>query len=239
MRIVGLTGGIACGKSTVSRLLQQNHKLPIIDCDVVAREVILPNRRAYKRIIDNFRYTVPNLINPDQSINRPALGQAVFGNQQNLAILNSIVQPAIRFEIAKQLVKAYLQSQHMVILDAPLLYETKLHLLCRLVITVSCDEEIQVERLLSRNPELTKEDARKRISSQLSTKERNHRADIVLHNNKSPEVLQKYVEELVEEIRPNPIVTLLNGFPPFGLISALLTFSNTGIRDLLKATSFK
>lgn len=236
---MGLTGGIACGKSTVSKELRERHHLTVIDADIIAREVVNPDRPAYNKIISNFLEIVPDLINEDRSLNRAALGQAVFGNKERLGILNSIVHPAVKNEIARQIMMAYIRLKSMVIVDVPLLYESKLHLICGLVITVSCDEDVQVERLLSRNPELTKEDALKRISSQMSNQERNYRSDIVIDNNKSLAILRTSIDSLVEEIRPNPLCTLLELFPPFGLISALFTFMIRRITDRYKGTTPK
>lgn len=236
MLIVGLTGGIACGKSTVSKELRERHKLTVVDADVIAREVVYPGKPAYTKIIEHFAGIVPDLVNEDKSLNRAALGQAVFGNKERLEILNSIVHPAVKNEIARQILLAYIKLKSMVILDVPLLYESKLHLICGLVVTISCDEDVQIERLLNRNPELTKEDAIKRISSQMSNKERNYQSDIVVENNKSFAILRTSIDSLVEEIRPNPLFTLLDLFPPFGLASAFFTFLIRRMTDRYKGT---
>ncbi|KAI3404733.1 CAB5 [Candida oxycetoniae] len=224
MLIVGLTGGIACGKSTVSKELKNKYNLFVIDADQVAREVVLPGRPAYQKIVDAFK-NVPHLINEeDMSLNRAVLGQAVFSDKLKLNILNSIVHPAVKWEIAKQILKAYLSLCSVVILDVPLLFESQLHLVCGLVITVSTTAESQVKRLLERNPELNREDAENRIKSQMSNEERNYKSDIVIDNSKSLQDLHKELQLVVPQIKPRKIWTLLDLFPPIAIASALFTF---------------
>ncbi|EGW31138.1 uncharacterized protein SPAPADRAFT_142544 [Spathaspora passalidarum NRRL Y-27907] len=239
MLIVGLTGGIGCGKSTVSKQLQSKHKLTVVDADLIAREVVYPGKPAYNKIIASFGDIVPNLVNDDRSLNRAALGQAVFGNKERLAVLNAIVHPAVKYEMAWQIFKAYIRCNRVVILDVPLLYESKLDLLCGLVVTVSCDRETQIERLVSRNPELSREDIEKRISSQMSNEERNYRSDIVLENNKSLAMLHISIDSLVHEIKPNLLWYLADLFPPVAIVSALFTFAVRRITERFKGTKPK
>ena len=165
MLIVGLTGGIATGKSTVSNSLREKHGLTVIDADSIAREVVCPGKSAYKQIVETFK-DIPNLINADQTLNRGELGKAVFGNKQRIGQLNGIVHPAVKTEIVWQLLVAYVSLQRMVILDVPLLFESGLNVICGVTVTVSCSLEMQIERLLARNPELSAEDGQKRIQSQ-------------------------------------------------------------------------
>lgn len=237
MLIVGLTGGIATGKSTVSTTLKDKYNISVIDADVIAKEVVNPGRKAYQRIIETFGDEVPDLVSEsDGSLNRPALGKAVFGNKVNLSKLNSIVHPAVRKEIFWQLFKAYISFNDIVILDVPLLFEATMHRLCGLVITVSCERIKQIERLKLRNPELSEDDANKRIDSQMSNEERNYRADLVIDNSKTEKDLQDSIDSIVHEIRPGMLYTLLDYFPPFGLVSALYTFATRSFRDKYKGT---
>lgn len=239
MLIVGLTGGIACGKSTVSKELKDRYGLTIVDADLIAREVVYPNKPAFNKIVAAFGDEVPNLINEDGNLNRAALGQAVFGNKEKLAILNSIVHPAVKWEIFKQIIRAYFSLNKLVILDVPLLYESGLSLLCGLTVTVSCERNVQIERLLARNNELSESDANKRIESQMSNKERNYRSDIVLDNSGSLDSLKESIKCLVPEIKPNLIWYLLDLFPPFAVTSALFTFTIRRIADRFKGTKPK
>ncbi|KAK6462065.1 dephospho-CoA kinase [Scheffersomyces coipomensis] len=236
MLIVGLTGGIASGKSTVVNYLKDEYKLTIVDADLIAREVVQPGKRAYHQIVAAFQEVVPNLLNEeDKTLNRAALGSAVFGNKERLSILNSIVHPAVKIEIAWQIFRAYIGLKSLVILDVPLLFETKLDKICGLTITITCPRDIQLERLISRNKELSKEDAEKRIASQLSNEERNFRADLVIDNSGDLKQLHSSVASVVDEIKPKFIFTVLEYFPPFAIISAVYTFVIRSLRDRFKA----
>lgn len=236
MLIVGLTGGIATGKSTVSVTLREKYNLTVVDADVIARQVVDPGTRAYGKILEAFSQDVPDLINADLSLNRAALGRAVFGHKDRLRKLNSIVHPAVRREIFWQVFKAYISFKELVILDVPLLFESGLHRFCGVVVTVSCERPLQVERLMIRNPELTEEDANNRIDSQMSNEERNYRADIVIDNGKSLNELKSAVGSVVAEIRPWKLFTVLDYLPPLGILSAVYTFAVRQMRDFYKGT---
>lgn len=237
MLVVGLTGGIAAGKSTVSTTLREKYKLTVVDADVIAKEVVDPGRKAYKQIVETFGPEIEGLVNPDDySLNRALLGKAVFGNKEKLAQLNRIVHPAVKKEIIWQVLKAYVTFKSIVVLDVPLLYESGLYRVCGLVVTVSCERQVALERLVDRNPELSREDAEKRISSQMSNEERNYRADLVIDNNGVQLVLNTAIDSIVKEIRPLPFITFLDLFPLFGLLSALYTVALRSIRDKYKGT---
>lgn len=222
MLILGLTGGIACGKSTVSSHLKAQG-YPIVDADVIAREVVEPGKPAYKKVVAAFSEMVPNLCNEDGLLNRAELGKAVFGNPDRLRILNSIVHSAVKKEMGWQILKLYFQGHRLAVLDVPLLFEAKLNLICGATVTVSAEYETQIDRLRQRNPELTQEDAEKRIASQLSNDERNSRADIVISNNGSLEDLKLEVDQMISAKRPSRFWTWLNLFPPIGITNAIIT----------------
>lgn len=96
MLVVGLTGGIACGKSTVSRRLRDKYKLPIVDADKIARQVVEPGQNAYDQIVLYFKDKIPNLLLEDGHLNREALGKWVFSHKEDLQALNGITHPAIQ-----------------------------------------------------------------------------------------------------------------------------------------------
>lgn len=230
MLIVGLTGGIATGKSTVSTRLAENHNLTIIDADLIAKEVVQPGKNAYTQIVKTFA-DVEDLINDDKSLNRAALGSAVFGNKEKLSKLNSIVHPAVKKEIVWRILSAYFRLERLVILDVPLLFESGLDMVCGLTISVSSSDKLQIERLLNRNPELSREDAEKRISSQMPSSHRNYRADIVIENNSDVASLRKEVDHVVKAITPGLFRTVLEYFPPVGIFAAVLYFTLRQLRD--------
>lgn len=222
MLIIGLTGGIACGKSTVSSHIA-SLGIPVVDADAIARQVVEPGTPAYKQVVEAFSALVPQLLNSDGSLNRAELGKAVFGDKERLARLNKIVHGAVKREMARQVLWLYLQGNAAAVLDVPLLFEAGLDRVCGFILTVACDDETQLQRLLKRNPDLTHEDAQKRILSQLSSAERAQRADRVISNNGSVEDLRKEVERVMLTLVPGVFWKVLALFPPWGLLSATLT----------------
>lgn len=220
MLVIGLTGGIACGKTTVSRRLEKRHKLPIIDADKVAREVVEPGQDAYNKIVDYFKTKIPDLLNEDGTLNRAALGKWVFCHPEDLKALNGITHPAIRYEIFKKVGKCYLKGYKMCILDVPLLFEAHLDTFCGVTVSVICGEETQLRRLLERNPEMSLDEARNRIKSQMPMNERIRRSDYVINNDGDLESLYGQIQGVISTVTPTLFRTALEYFPPFGAISA-------------------
>ncbi|SCV04046.1 LANO_0G07822g1_1 [Lachancea nothofagi CBS 11611] len=221
MLIVGLTGGIACGKSTVSKRLEESYKIPVIDADKIAREIVEPHRDAYNQIVRHFQAKIPDLLQSDGSLNRVALGKYVFANHADLKVLNGITHPAVRFEIFKQILCYYFQGKKMCVLDVPLLFESGLDKFCGVTVSVMCDQKLQIARICSRNSELSHQDAENRIKAQMTHKERSRRSDYILENNDTTELLYGQVQTLVGKIRPSWTRTILEYFPPFAIVSAL------------------
>lgn len=234
MLVVGLTGGIASGKSTVSKEFAENG-IPIIDADVIARQVVEPGRKAYEQVVAAFGNEVEDLVLPkDASLNRPALGKAVFGKPEKLAVLNKIVHGAVKKEMAWQLLKGYIGGHKIIVLDVPLLFESGINAICGKTVTVYTEKETQLKRLLERNPELSEEDARKRIESQLSNDARNHRADFVLDNNRTVGELKENVKSLISELTPSWFWYYADLFPPIGLTLAIVTIAFRAFLDYFK-----
>jgi dephospho-CoA kinase len=193
MLIIGLTGSIATGKSTVSSLLSSlPHNIPIIDADVLARKVVEPGSAGYKAIVNYFGPSTPDLLlppGPDASskdlrpapLNRPALGRRVFGDSEerkrDRTILNKIVHPAVRWEVYKSLLYYYLRGHWAVVLDVPLLFESGMDVICGTVIVVAVkDPAVQMRRLRERDPHLSAEDAENRVRSQGEVREKVRKA---------------------------------------------------------------
>jgi len=228
MLIVGLTGGIATGKSTVSKYLSEKHHLPIVDADLIARQVVEPGTKAYKQIISHFTPLIPegeSLVDEHGSLNRPVLGRAVFGNEIERKVLNSIVHPAVRLEMARQVILTWVKGYPMVILDVPLLFESKLDIYCGVSVVVSCNDEQQRSRLLKRDPHLSEDEADKRIASQMSINEKLLLADYVIKNESSLDTLYCKLDALISNMKPNIIVSLAEWLlPPIGFIVALYIY---------------
>jgi dephospho-CoA kinase len=220
MLLIGLTGSIATGKSTVSLILRNPpYQLPIIDADVLARRVVEPGTPGYKEIVARFSPTIPDLLLPlseqestgdtagsrGQPLNRQALGRRVFGDdparRRDRAILNGIVHPAIRKEMYKEILYYFFRGHWAVVLDIPLLFESGLDMICGTIIVVAVsDPTIQMRRLRVRNPQLSVEDAEHRVQSQGDVREKARQADargvgagVVVWNDGTVEQLEKAV----------------------------------------------
>ena len=248
MLLLGLTGSIATGKSTVSSLLSKPpYSLPIIDADLIARQVVEPGTAGYNAIVKYFLPSTPDLLldAPSTStakgrpLNRPALGRRIFGSgeerERDRKVLNGIVHPAVRREMYKQMVWAYLRGSWAVVLDVPLLFESGWERYCGTILVVGVsDPAIQIQRLVARNAELTEEDARNRVSSQGSIKEKAERclrrgkgAGVVVWNDGGKEDLEKEIRTVMEEVRrasPRWWSTLLWLCPPLAAGVAVLSW---------------
>jgi len=197
MLLVGLTGGIATGKSTVSGMLR-DAGLPIVDADVVAREVVEPGTTTLEKIKLAFG---PSVID-NGVLNRRRLGDIVFSNSQELARLNDIIQPAISRAMADKINFWRMQQVPILILDVPLLFERNYEKDGKIdkIIVVTTDEATQLERLKLRN-QLSDSQARNRIRSQLPLKDKVAQADYVIDNNQDQKSLTQQVAALIENLK--------------------------------------
>ncbi len=232
MLVVGLTGGIASGKSTVSAKLHDRYNFPIIDADKIARDIVEPGKPAYQNIVRYFKDKIPGLLNDDKTLNRPVLGRYVFANKSELQILNSLTHPEVRKEIFRRILTCWLHFEQICVLDVPLLFEAGMNKMCAKTICVICNEEIQLQRLMERNPELSKEDCVNRIRNQLGNKERASKADIVLKNDGTLDQLYDELDNGVNAIVPSKLWTSLEVIcPPLAAISASLYILRNFIID--------
>ncbi|WJY27988.1 MULTISPECIES: dephospho-CoA kinase [Sporosarcina] len=190
--IIGLTGSIASGKSTVARMLKEKG-LPIVDADEIARLVVEPGSPVLEDIKAAFG---PRAIREDGAMNREYVGKLVFGDDAKRMQLNGIIHPAIRKELIAQK-ELYIEAgAETVVLDIPLLFENRLFEYVEKILVVSVSPEIQLERLMLRNG-LTKAEAATRIASQLPVKEKEAGADAVIHNDGSLEETERQVDEVL------------------------------------------
>ncbi|UOE61176.1 dephospho-CoA kinase [Priestia filamentosa] len=189
---VGLTGGIASGKSTVSAILRE-HNIPVIDADIIAREVVEPGKEAYNQIVKRFGR---DILEEDGTLNRSALGEIVFNDEQKRQQLNAIVHPAVRKEMLSKR-DHYLQHERNVILDIPLLFESNLTHIVDKVLLVYVDEEVQLKRLIERNG-FSEREALARIKAQDPLKDKVAKSDEVINNNGSKEETRKKVTHIID-----------------------------------------
>jgi dephospho-CoA kinase len=190
--IIGLTGGIASGKSTVSAFLQEKG-YTIIDADLAARMVVEVGQPAYLAIVEAFG---KGILQENGQIDRAGLGAIIFNDQTKRNLLNGIVHPAVRSMMLSHKDEAIENGKQTIIMDIPLLFESDLTWMVDRTIVVTVEEDVQLSRLMKRN-ELTEEEAASRISSQLPLREKAEKADAVIDNNGSVEDTLKQVEELL------------------------------------------
>ncbi|WP_370221779.1 dephospho-CoA kinase [Cytobacillus sp.] len=175
---VGLTGGIASGKSTVSSLLTEKG-YTVIDADIEARLAVEKGEEAYQEIVRHFGERV---LLSDGSIDRAELGSIIFHDEKERKALNSIVHPAVRKRMTAKKEQAIRNNEQLIILDIPLLFESKLQYMCDKTLLVYADEDIQLQRLMQRN-QLSENEAMARIHSQMPLREKKALADAVIDNN--------------------------------------------------------
>ncbi|WP_301108480.1 dephospho-CoA kinase [Sporosarcina sp.] len=198
--IIGLTGSIASGKSTVANMLREKG-YPIVDADVIAREVVEPGSPLLNEIQNVFGDEV---IQEDGSLNREKLGSVVFSDETKRRQLNELMHPAIRGEMVRQKEQYVEQGFKTVIMDIPLLFESKLQSYVEKILVVSVTKQLQKERLIARN-ELSETEADARIASQLDLKIKEQGADAVIHNDGTIEETKRQLIKILESWQAQPV----------------------------------
>lgn len=190
--IIGLTGGIASGKSMVSKMMK-DLGITIIDADIEARLAVEQGEEAYKQIIQHFGKSI--LLN-DGSINRPKLGEIIFNNEEERLALNNIVHPAVRKRMNEKKANAISKGETIIVMDIPLLFESNLTYMVDKILLVYVDEAIQLQRLMMRN-NYSQEEAIVRIKSQMPLIEKKKKADTVIDNNGTIQETQRQLNQIL------------------------------------------
>ncbi|MGX7162747.1 dephospho-CoA kinase [Enterococcus massiliensis] len=190
-KILGVTGGIATGKSTVVDIFRA-HGFPIIDGDLIAREVVVPNSPGLAAIVGSFG---KEILTEEGTLDRKKLGRIVFQEEEKLNLLNQVLNPFIRSEILRQLQEA---EAPLVIADIPLLFEGHYDQYVDQVAVVYLPESLQVQRLMERD-NFSQESAMQRIRSQMPINEKRNRADIVFDNQGTRQQTKKIVEDWLSQ----------------------------------------
>jgi len=185
-RIIGLTGGIATGKSTVANYLATAYNLPIFDADIYARDAVSINSPILQAIAQRYG---EQILLADKSLNRIKLGEIIFNNQVERSWVENLIHPYVR----DRLLGAITENSKILVFVVPLLFEAQMTDLVTEIWVVSCSEQQQLARLMQRN-NLTLEQAQARIHSQMPITEKATRADIVLDNNSTKDALLKQVD---------------------------------------------
>lgn len=195
-KIIGLTGGIATGKSTVSRYLAEKG-ISIIDADIAARKVVEPQTEGLAQIVDAFSHDV---LHADGSLNRKQLGKIVFSDEAKRLQLNALLHPLIRQWIRDETARLTSEQQPIIVLDIPLLYEAGYRKHCHQVVVVYTSKETQLKRLMERDG-LNETEAKDRIDSQMSIEDKKELADIVIDNEGSLRETYEQVEQWLATLK--------------------------------------
>lgn len=185
--IIGITGGIATGKSTVSNYLI-NQQFKVVDCDKLTAQ-------SYIDCFDEIKAFFPDCI-VNGEISRPLLSKRVFSSEKDKSTLEKIIHPYVRNKMLQEIKKC---EKGLMFLDIPLLYEAHMEDLCDEIWVVYIDEQLQLERLMKRN-QMEKETAKLRIHSQLSIEEKKKKADVVINNQTTLQALYQQIEKRLGEL---------------------------------------
>lgn len=195
MLVIGLTGNIGCGKSSLSKILEQNY-FDIIDADLISRE-IMNNSDLLKKVFDTFGDDIKR---NDGTLDRKKLGEIVFNDDKKLIKLNSLTHPAIKKEIIKKINNIKLNNKDIAIVDAALLIEGKFLDLVDKLVVITCDENVQLERIIKRD-HITKNEAMSRINSQMSQSEKIKFGDYIIDNSGDRNKLIYDASKLITHIK--------------------------------------
>lgn len=196
MQLIGLTGGIATGKSTVAAMLDELGA-KIIDADELAREIVEPSQEAWQDIVADFG---AEILQQDKTINREKLRKIVFKDETARKRLESITHSRIRTRAQLRIQKLAAEGVEIIVYEAPLLFENQVHLWLRPVILVTCEPATQKQRLRKRD-RLGEEEIQQHLNAQMPLEEKRKLADFIIENDGDLEELRKNVIEVWEKIR--------------------------------------
>lgn len=195
MKIIGLTGGIACGKSTVSTELRA-HGAAIIDADALAHELSQPHQPIYNAYVERFGREI---VTADGMLDRAAIARRVFADPAVRAEVDAIAHPLIRMAAEERLRAARDENKRAAVLDVPLLFEAGWDALADETWVVALPREEQLARLLARDTSMDEGEARARIAAQMPLTEKCARADVIIDNSGTKEEIREYIGKLWKE----------------------------------------
>ncbi|HEU4346024.1 MAG TPA: dephospho-CoA kinase [Candidatus Binatia bacterium] len=193
---MGLTGGIATGKSAAAAILRRLG-VPVIDADELAREVVRPGQEAWKQIVEIFG---PSVLRGDQTLERKKLRKIVFDDPAARKQLEAIIHPKVRALAEQRIRDLEARGHEIIVYEVPLLFEGQLQLWLRPVILVACSLTTQTKRLKERDG-LSDGQARRHLDAQMSLEEKRRLADYVIENNGSLEELEQQVKTVLNKIQ--------------------------------------
>lgn len=192
-KVIGLTGGIASGKSTVSNYLKQLG-IPIVDADVISREVVAPGSVGLKKIVESFGSQI--LI--EGQLNRKVLRTIIFEDEDKRLLLNEILHPIIHDKVVFDL-NRFRMTHPLVVFDAPLLLENQLMTMVDVLWVVSCDTNTQISRVMKRDG-IDENQAKQIVARQMPLSEKEKFADVILYNDTTIEALCKQIDKQLESL---------------------------------------
>ena len=195
IRIIGLTGGIASGKTTVSTHLR-SLGATVLCADTLYHELIRPKNGAPSPLAEAINRAFPEVLLEDGSLDRAALGQRVFGDPEQLNLLGGLTHPAIKAEAEAQIERLEQDGLSLVFYDAPLLFERQLQSMVQGVVVVWLPRPLQLERLLLRSPALSEEEGEQRLNSQMPLDEKRRLATWVIDNSGALQTTRQQTEAL-------------------------------------------
>ena len=194
-RIIGLTGGIASGKTTITNYIRKHKNIPILDADHFSRELIKPNTYGYKKILDYFgNKIIDNKNNSEREINRKLLRKIIFKHSESKEWIEKLLHPLIKEKMIKECSR--FANNQTILLVIPLLFEAKFEDICTEIWLVKCPKEIQKKRLVTRD-KISEKEAYELINFQLSFEEKRKFSDIILDNSDDQNKWINTIKELL------------------------------------------
>ena len=194
-RRIGLTGGIASGKTTITNYIRKHKNIPILDADNLSRELTKPNTYGYKKILDYFgNKIIDNKSNSEREINRKLLRNIIFKNSENKEWIEKLLHPIIKEKMIEEC--SQYKNNQTIVLVIPLLFQAKFEDICTEIWLVKCPKELQKNRLITRD-KISEKEAYESINLQLSFEEKRKFSDIILDNSDNQNKWIKTVRELL------------------------------------------
>ena len=193
-RRIGLTGGIASGKTTITNYIRKHKNIPILDADNLSRELIRPNTYGYNRILDYFGNKIIDNNNSEKIINRKLLRSIIFKHSESKEWIEKLLHPLIKEKMIEEC--SQYKNNQTIVLVIPLLFEAKFEDICTEIWLVKCSKELQKKRLITRD-KISEKEAYNSINHQLSFEEKRKFADIILDNSDDQNKWTKTIRELL------------------------------------------
>ena len=193
-RRIGLTGGIASGKSTITDYIRKNKKIPILDADNLSRQLIKPNTLEYKKILEYFGNKIIDKYSPKKAINKKLLRSIIFENEKAREWIQNLLHPLIKEKMIKEC-NQY-KDNKVILLVVPLLFEAKFEDICTEIWLVKCTKEEQIKRLVKRD-KISKEEACEIIKFQMSFETKTKLSDVILDNSNKTNQWISQIKELI------------------------------------------